>query len=154
MSVSSVAVPSGPSIPVSDAVSRAVAISKRRCSELLPEADWVSKLVRSEATGVPLRVKLGLDPTAPDIHLGHTVVLNKLRELQDLGHTVIFLIGDFTSMIGDPSGRNTTRPPLTREQIEANAKTYQAQAGLILDAGKGPRFVTTPSGATHSAPGE
>src|SRR5678809_1130599 len=136
MSVSSVAVPSEPAGPVSDAVSRAVAISRRRCSELLPEADWVSKLVRSEATGVPLRVKLGLDPTAPDIHLGHTVVLNKLRELQDLGHTVIFLIGDFTTMIGDPSGRNTTRPPLTREQIEANAKTYRAQAGLILDAAR------------------
>jgi hypothetical protein len=132
MSVSSVAGPFEPS----EAVARALAISKRRCSELLPESDWVSKLVRSEATGVPLRIKLGLDPTAPDIHLGHTVVLNKLRELQDLGHTVIFLIGDFTSMIGDPSGRNTTRPPLTREQIEANAKTYQAQAGLILDAEK------------------
>ncbi len=113
-----------------------MAISKRRSNELLPEADWLSKLVRSEATGVPLRVKLGLDPTAPDIHLGHTVVLNKLRELQDLGHTVIFLIGDFTTMIGDPSGRNTTRPPLTREQIEANARTYQAQAGLILDAAR------------------
>jgi tyrosyl-tRNA synthetase len=113
-----------------------MAISKRHCSELLPEADWLAKLARSEATGVPLRVKLGLDPTAPDIHLGHTVVLNKLRELQDLGHTVIFLIGDFTSMIGDPSGRNTTRPPLTREQIEANATTYQAQAGLILDSAK------------------
>ncbi len=111
-------------------------ISKRRCSELLPESDWLAKLARSQATGVPLRIKLGLDPTAPDIHLGHTVVLNKLRELQDLGHTVIFLIGDFTSMIGDPSGRNTTRPPLTREQIEANAKTYQAQAGLILDSAK------------------
>ena len=110
--------------------------SKRRCTELLPETDWLAKLVRSEATGVPLRVKLGLDPTAPDIHLGHTVVLNKLRELQDLGHTVIFLIGDFTTMIGDPSGRNTTRPPLTREQIEANAPTYQAQAGLILDAAR------------------
>ena len=136
MSVSSVAASSGPAIPVSDAVSRALTISKRRCSELLPEADWVSKLVRSEATGVPLRIKLGLDPTAPDIHLGHTVVLNKLRELQDLGHTVIFLIGDFTTMIGDPSGRNTTRPPLTREQIEANAKTYRAQAGLILDAAR------------------
>jgi len=121
---------------VSESVEQALAISKRRCSELLPEADWVSKLVRAEATGVPLRIKLGLDPTAPDIHLGHTVVLNKLRELQELGHTVIFLIGDFTSMIGDPSGRNTTRPPLTREQIEANAKTYQAQAGLILDAAK------------------
>ena len=88
------------------------------------EADWLAKLARSEATGVPLRIKLGLDPTAPDIHLGHTVVLNKMRQLQDLGHTVIFLIGDFTSMIGDPSGRNTTRPPLTREQIEANAQTY------------------------------
>ncbi len=136
MSVSSVAAPSDPVGPVSEAVSRALAISRRRCSELLPESDWVSKLVRSEATGVPLRVKLGLDPTAPDIHLGHTVVLNKLRELQDLGHTVIFLIGDFTSMIGDPSGRNTTRPPLTREQIEANARTYQAQAGLILDAAR------------------
>ena len=82
---------------------------------------------------MPLRIKLGLDPTAPDIHLGHTVVLNKMRQLQDLGHTVIFLIGDFTSMIGDPSGRNTTRPPLTREQIEANAQTYYAQASLVLD---------------------
>ena len=99
----------------------------------MPEADWLAKLARSEATGVPLRIKLGLDPTAPDIHLGHTVVLNKLRQLQDLGHTVIFLIGDFTSMIGDPSGRNTTRPPLTREQIEANAQTYYAQASLVLD---------------------
>ena len=82
---------------------------------------------------MPLRIKLGLDPTAPDIHLGHTVVLNKMRQLQDLGHTVIFLIGDFTSMIGDPSGRNTTRPPLTREQIEANAQTYYDQASLVLD---------------------
>ena len=82
---------------------------------------------------MPLRVKLGLDPTAPDIHIGHTVVLNKLRQLQDLGHTVIFLIGDFTSMIGDPSGRNATRPPLTREQIEANAQTYYKQASLVLD---------------------
>ena len=136
MSVSSVVATSGPASPVSESVAEALAISKRGCSELLPEADWVSKLVRAEATGVPLRIKLGLDPTAPDIHLGHTVVLNKLRELQELGHTVIFLIGDFTSMIGDPSGRNTTRPPLTREQIEANAKTYQAQAGLILDAAK------------------
>jgi len=113
-----------------------MAVSKRHCSELLPEADWLAKLARSEATGVPLRIKLGLDPTAPDIHLGHTVVLSKMRELQDLGHTVIFLIGDFTSMIGDPSGRNATRPPLTREQIEANAKTYQAQAGLLLDPAK------------------
>ena len=108
-------------------------ISRRGCHELLPERDWLAKLLRSEATGVPLRAKLGLDPTAPDIHLGHTVVLNKLRQLQDLGHTVVFLIGDFTSTIGDPSGRNSTRPPLTREQIEANAATYCAQAGRVLD---------------------
>ena len=122
--------------PVNESVLEALAVSKRRCSELLPQADWLAKLARSQATGVPLRIKLGLDPTAPDIHLGHTVVLAKMRELQDLGHTVIFLIGDFTSMIGDPSGRNATRPPLTREQIEANAKTYQAQAGLLLDPAK------------------
>jgi len=119
--------------PVTDQVREAMAISLQRCDELLPEADWLRKLARSEATGQPLRVKLGLDPTAPDIHIGHTVVLNKLRQLQDLGHQVIFLIGDFTSMIGDPSGRNVTRPPLTREQIEANAKTYYAQASLVLD---------------------
>jgi len=119
--------------PVTDSVRAAFERSKRRSSELIPEHEWLGKLARSEATGVPLRIKLGLDPTAPDIHLGHTVVLNKLRELQDLGHTVIFLIGDFTSMIGDPSGRNTTRPPLTREQIEANASTYYAQASLVLD---------------------
>jgi len=93
----------------------------------------VRKLQRSEATGTPLRIKLGLDPTAPDIHIGHTVVLNKMRQLQDLGHTVIFLIGDFTTTIGDPSGRNSTRPPLTREQIEANAQTYYRQASLVLD---------------------
>jgi tyrosyl-tRNA synthetase len=122
--------------PLSDAVQQALAISLRGCSELLPQADWVKKLQRAEATGKPLRIKLGLDPTAPDIHLGHTVVLNKMRQLQDLGHTVIFLIGDFTSMIGDPSGRNATRPPLTREQIEANAKTYYAQASLVLDPAK------------------
>jgi len=122
--------------PLSDRVQEALAISRRGCAELLPEADWVKKLQRAEATGTPLRVKLGLDPTAPDIHIGHTVVLNKMRQLQDLGHTVIFLIGDFTSMIGDPSGRNATRPPLTREQIEANAKTYYAQASLVLDPSK------------------
>ena len=121
------------SIAVSDRVREAMAVSLRGCEELLPQADWLKKLVRSEATGTPLRVKLGLDPTAPDIHIGHTVVLNKMRQLQDLGHTVIFLIGDFTSMIGDPSGRNTTRPALTREQIEANAQTYYAQASLVLD---------------------
>jgi tyrosyl-tRNA synthetase len=136
MFVSSVSASADGKHPVSDTVREAMRISLRRCSELLPEADWLAKLARSEATGVPLRVKLGLDPTAPDIHLGHTVVLDKLRELQDIGHTVIFLIGDFTTMIGDPSGRNTTRPPLTREQIEANAKTYYAQASLVLDASK------------------
>jgi tyrosyl-tRNA synthetase len=119
--------------PVTDRVREALAVSLRGCDELLPEAEWLRKLARSEATGMPLRIKLGLDPTAPDIHIGHTVVLNKMRQLQDLGHTVIFLIGDFTSMIGDPSGRNATRPPLTREQIEANAQTYYAQASLVLD---------------------
>ena len=110
-----------------------MAVTLRGCDELLPQEDWLQKLARSNATGVPLRIKLGLDPTAPDIHLGHTVVLNKMRQLQDLGHQVIFLIGDFTSMIGDPSGRNTTRPPLTREQIESNAQTYYRQASLVLD---------------------
>jgi tyrosyl-tRNA synthetase len=119
--------------PVTDRTLEALAVSRRGCEELLPEADWLRKLARSEATGQPLRIKLGLDPTAPDIHIGHTVVLNKMRQLQDLGHTVIFLIGDFTSMIGDPSGRNATRPPLTREQIEANAQTYYQQASLVLD---------------------
>jgi len=122
-----------PKHPVTDSVRAAFEQSRRHCSELIPESEWLAKLARSEATGVPLRIKLGLDPTAPDIHLGHTVVLNKLRQLQDLGHTVIFLIGDFTAMIGDPSGRNTTRPPLTKEQIEANASTYYAQARLVLD---------------------
>jgi tyrosyl-tRNA synthetase len=122
--------------PITDRVREALAISQRGCDELLPESDWVQKLARSEATGVPLRIKLGLDPTAPDIHIGHTVVLNKMRQLQDLGHQVIFLIGDFTSMIGDPSGRNATRPPLTAEQIKANAETYYAQAKLVLDESK------------------
>jgi tyrosyl-tRNA synthetase len=119
--------------PVTERVQEAMAVSLRGCEELIPREEWQQKLARSEATGVPLRIKLGLDPTAPDIHVGHTVVLNKMRQLQDLGHTVIFLIGDFTTMIGDPSGRNTTRPPLTREQIEANAETYRAQAYKILD---------------------
>lgn len=125
-----------PQYPITEAVQQALAITKRGCDELLVEADWVQKLAKSAATGVPLRIKLGLDPTAPDIHLGHTVVLNKLRQLQDLGHTVIFLIGDFTSMIGDPSGRNATRPPLTPEQIKVNAETYYKQAALILDPAK------------------
>ncbi len=119
--------------PITPEVEVDLRIAKRGCDELLVEAEFARKLARSRATGVPLRIKLGLDPTAPDIHLGHTVVLNKMRQLQDLGHEVIFLIGDFTSTIGDPSGRNSTRPPLTREQIEANAKTYYAQASLVLD---------------------
>ena len=122
--------------PVTDSVSAALAVTLRGCEELIPESEWSRKLARSEATGVPLRIKLGLDPTAPDIHIGHTVVLNKMRQLQDLGHTVIFLIGDFTTMIGDPSGRNSTRPALTREQIEANAQTYYKQASMVLDPAK------------------
>lgn len=122
--------------PPSDGVGRALEISLRGADELLPQDEWVKKLQRAEATGQPLRIKLGLDPTAPDIHFGHTVVLNKMRQLQDLGHTVIFLIGDFTSLIGDPSGRNSTRPPLTAEQIRSNAETYFAQAKLVLDESK------------------
>jgi tyrosyl-tRNA synthetase len=117
-------------------VERALATVRRGCDELLIESEFAQKLACSAATGTPLRCKLGLDPTAPDIHLGHTVVLNKLRQLQDLGHTVIFLIGDFTAMIGDPSGRNTMRPPLSREEIEANARTYFEQAALVLDRGR------------------
>jgi tyrosyl-tRNA synthetase len=120
-------------LPLSDTVQEALAITKRGVDELLIESEFAQKLARSEQSGTPLRIKLGLDPTAPDLHLGHTVVLNKLRQLQDLGHQVIFLIGDFTSMIGDPSGRNVTRPPLTREQVEANAMTYFKQASLVLD---------------------
>ena len=127
---------SSPSFVVTDRVREALAVSLRGCDELIPQDDWVKKLARSETTGKPLRIKLGLDPTAPDIHLGHTVVLNKMRQLQDLGHTVIFLIGDFTSMIGDPSGRNSTRPPLTAEQIKLNAETYYKQASLVLDPAK------------------
>ena len=129
---------SSPQAPVvlSDRVQEALAVTLRGCEELIPQSDWVRKLVKSEATGVPLRIKLGLDPTAPDIHIGHTVVLNKMRQLQDLGHQVIFLIGDFTSLIGDPSGRNSTRPPLTPEQIKLNAETYYKQASMVLDPAK------------------
>ncbi|MBY0556850.1 MAG: tyrosine--tRNA ligase [Burkholderiaceae bacterium] len=123
-------------LPLTDRVLEALAITKRGVDELLIESEFAQKLARSEQSGVPLRIKLGLDPTAPDLHLGHTVVLNKMRQLQDLGHQVIFLIGDFTSMIGDPSGRNMTRPPLTREQVEQNAMTYFKQASLVLDPAK------------------
>jgi len=123
-------------LPLTDQVQEALAITKRGVDELLIESEFAQKLARSEQSGVPLRIKLGLDPTAPDLHLGHTVVLNKMRQLQDLGHQVIFLIGDFTSMIGDPSGRNATRPPLTKEQVEENAMTYFKQASLVLDPSK------------------
>jgi tyrosyl-tRNA synthetase len=109
---------------------------KKGAAEIIRESDLRSKLEKSRATGKPLRVKLGMDPTAPDLHLGHTVVLRKLKHFQDLGHTAIFLIGDFTGMIGDPTGRSVTRPPLTREQIESNAETYKAQVFKILDPEK------------------
>jgi tyrosyl-tRNA synthetase len=119
--------------PITDGVGQALEVTLRGVEELLPRDEWARKLARSEATGQPLRIKLGLDPTAPDIHIGHTVVLNKMRQLQNLGHQVIFLIGDFTTLIGDPSGRNTTRPPLTPEQIKVNAETYYTQAAKVLD---------------------
>jgi tyrosyl-tRNA synthetase len=105
---------------------------KRGCDELLVEAELVAKL----KTGQPLRVKAGFDPTAPDLHLGHTVLINKLKQLQDLGHHIVFLIGDFTGMIGDPSGKNATRPPLSRSEVERNAETYKAQVFRVLDANK------------------
>jgi tyrosyl-tRNA synthetase len=104
--------------------------------DLLPQEDFVRKLERSIATGVPLRAKLGLDPSRPDIHIGHAVVLNKLRQFQDLGHTVVLIIGDFTAMIGDPTGKSKTRPALTLEETRENGKTYVAQASKILDMAK------------------
>lgn len=119
---------------MSESVAQAMEIVSRGCEELLVAEEFAAKLAKSEKTGTPLRIKLGLDPTAPDLHLGHTVVLNKLRQLQDLGHTVIFLVGDFTALIGDPTGRNATRPPLSAEEITANAQTYFNQASMVLDA--------------------
>src|SRR5436309_6978525 len=104
--------------------------------DCIPEEELRRKLERSAKTGVPLRVKAGFDPTAPDIHLGHTVLIRKMRHFQQLGHTVIFLIGDFTGMIGDPSGRNVTRKPMTPEEVAANAETYKAQVFKILDPEK------------------
>jgi tyrosyl-tRNA synthetase len=109
---------------------------KKGSAEIIRESDLRAKLEKSRSTGKPLRVKLGMDPTAPDLHLGHTVVLRKLKHFQDLGHTAIFLIGDFTGMIGDPTGRSITRPPLSREQIEQNAETYKEQVFKILDPQK------------------
>jgi tyrosyl-tRNA synthetase len=117
-------------------VDEQLAYIKKGSAEIIREAELRAKLENSRAQGKPLRVKLGMDPTAPDLHLGHTVVLRKLKHFQDLGHTVIFLIGDFTGMIGDPTGRSVTRPPLSREQIEQNAETYKAQVFKILDAQK------------------
>jgi len=114
-------------------VDELLASIKKGAAEVIRESELRAKLEKSRTSGKPLRVKLGMDPTAPDLHLGHTVVLRKLKHFQDLGHTVIFLIGDFTGMIGDPTGRSATRPPLTREQIEQNAETYKAQVFKILD---------------------
>jgi tyrosyl-tRNA synthetase len=123
-------------MPTFAAVDEQLTYLKKGSAEIIRESDLRAKLEKSRATGKPLRVKLGMDPTAPDLHLGHTVVLRKLKHFQDLGHTAIFLIGDFTGMIGDPTGRSVTRPPLTREQIELNAETYKAQVFKILDPQK------------------
>jgi len=109
---------------------------KKGAHEIIPEEDLRARLEKSRREGKPLRVKAGFDPTSPDLHLGHTVLIRKLKHFQDLGHTVIFLVGDFTALIGDPSGRNVTRPPMTREQVNANAETYMAQVFKILDPGK------------------
>ena len=117
-------------------VAEQLAYLKKGVAEIIPEADLTAKLEKSQKTGMPLRVYLGVDPTAPDIHLGHTVVLRKLKHFQDLGHTAIFLIGDFSAMIGDPTGVSETRPPLTREQVDANSKTYLAQVFKLLDPQK------------------
>ncbi len=125
-----------PKYEVTPDIVEAMNTIRRGVDTLLIESELEQKLARAKAQGTQLRCKLGLDPTAPDIHIGHTVVLNKLRQLQDLGHKVIFLIGDFTAAIGDPSGRNVTRPPLSNEQIRVNAETYLAQAGLVLDLDK------------------
>jgi tyrosyl-tRNA synthetase len=117
-------------------VEEQLAYLKKGAAEIVPEADLKAKLENSLKTGVPLRAYLGVDPTAPDIHLGHTVVLRKLKHFQDLGHTAIFLIGDFSAMIGDPTGQSETRPPLTREQVDVNAQTYLAQVSKLLDPQK------------------
>ena len=118
--------------PMSPEIAKALAIIKRGADELLIEQELIEKL----KTGKPLRIKAGFDPTAPDLHLGHTVLINKLRQLQDLGHQILFLIGDFTGMIGDPTGKSTTRPPLTVEQVKINADTYSEQVFKILDPAK------------------
>src|SRR6202042_2957970 len=117
-------------------VDEQLAYIKKGAAEIVKESELRAKLERSLKTGKPLRVKAGFDPTAPDLHLGHTVLLRKMKHFQDLGHTVIFLIGDMTSLIGDPSGRNITRPPMSREDIDRNAATYKTQVFKILDPEK------------------
>jgi tyrosyl-tRNA synthetase len=123
-------------MPTFAAIDEQIAYLKKGSAEVIPEAELREKLEKSRTTGKPLRVKLGMDPTAPDLHLGHTVVLRKLKHFQDLGHTVIFLIGDFTGMIGDPTGRSATRPPLSAQDIMRNAKTYMMQVYKILSPDK------------------
>src|SRR5438128_12473143 len=117
-------------------VEEQLAYIKKGAAEIIREPELRERLERSLKTGKPLRVKAGFDPTAPDLHVGHTVLLRKMKHFQDLGHTVIFLIGDMTGLIGDPTGRNITRPPMTREQINQNAETYKAQVFKILDPAK------------------
>ena len=122
--------------PVHPDTLAALEVIQRGTDEILPLDDLIKKLERSRTTGVPLKVKAGFDPTAPDLHLGHTVLINKMRQLQDLGHDAQFLIGDFTGRIGDPTGKNTTRPPLTEEDVKRNAETYERQVFKILDRDK------------------
>ena len=117
-------------------VSEQLAIIKQGCQDIIREEELAARLEKARATGKPLRVKAGFDPTAPDLHLGHTVLIQKLKNFQDLGHQVIFLIGDFTGLIGDPSGKSETRPPLTEEQVKANAATYERQIFKVLDPDK------------------
>src|ERR1700758_5282313 len=123
-------------MPNFDAVDQQLTYIKKGSAEIVKESELREKLEKSRASGNPLRVKAGFDPTAPDLHLGHTVLLRKLKHFQDLGHTVIFLIGDFTGMIGDPTGRSATRPPLSTEEIKRNAQTYMTQVYKILDLHK------------------
>src|ERR1700677_804378 len=123
-------------MPTFASVDEQLTYLKKGSAEIIREADLRAKLEKSRTTGKPLRVKLGMDPTAPDIHLGHTVVIRKLKHFQDLGHTAVFLIGDFTALVGDPTGQSETRPPLSREQVAANAKTYLEQVFKILDREK------------------
>src|SRR4030095_7472435 len=120
-------------VKISPSVDQQLARIRRGAAEIIVDAELRAKIERSVKTATPLKVKLGLDPTAPDLHLGHTVVLRKLKDFQDLGHQIIVIIGDFTGMIGDPTGRSETRKPLTRDEILANAETYRAQLGKVID---------------------